>query len=338
MLNFNTLVLEELILLETTFDPTKNNVYNVLFTHFQREYRGKPTDYDLIIGKNVSTPSTVQNIVAGGAKYLTSSDLREKRVFFPLIDTGAKIYRAINNPTTYYEIIKNGALELNTFVTSTSSSSTLKKINSNSLDVIVESIEYFLNTLPGSYKITEPRLLKVLEDLGRLTIEQHLNKTILQSVLDIAKLHEQNVPVVQNVLLYPVDYITGKSSVPTNFEREILVIASKLVDYYKNVIKNSIKTAPSPDVIKVGTLDGVKNKDKYALDYVDFLNGKSTSWPGTIVRTLADLEGKDPNTFETIKEWSQYIKKEDKLAKTVSALGQLGQTLGSNFGNFFKPL
>jgi hypothetical protein len=275
------------------------------------------------------------NIQSGGSTYVSDDFLRSNRFFWPVIDIGNRILYSLNNNKNLYINLVSNTQTFDQFITANIQ-------DPNAINQIKQDIETIINDFknipagrPQEYThFTSYRLNKLNTDLSQLTIQRYNGLTVLNAITEIALLRGiKDKTLIEKVLSYPVDYLTGSTMIPEKFDSEIVNIGGVLLTYYKNTLQST--GIPADQLNTVGTTSGANTQ--YGKEYLAFIKGSSTLPVFQNIKKLGDLQSAAPNVYAKIQEYTLYIKRGDKpsiwqkagkaFAGALKGLEDIGSTL-----------
>jgi len=249
---------------------------------------------------------------AGGTKtYLPKSQKATIEDLFPIIDLGYVLWKFSQKKA------EEGYLG-NLYTDNTSIKSIIDGTQQNHKTFVLNKFEQFQNKLFNQYKPSEyicPELKNTNASLEALGMSQYESMSIYDAIIGITKAKEgilykittakfTDFNMVDNILFYPTDYITGKSKT-TLKDNSLLNCSSSIINWYKSQIKifgidvaleENLKLSPNTILNSIGTSAA---NDIIKKDYVNFLKGINNFISKDTVSAAVKTTIETPNTEES---------------------------------------
>jgi len=190
-----------------------------------------------------------------------------------------------------------------------------------------------------------------LGDLSALVITQYSNSSIYNTLTQVAKTKAEslfsaftNKSNFANVILYPIDYASGKYKMKLQ-DNELLSCSSAVLSWYKKaIITNGVIDKPEfinmqlskNDLDITGTYNG--RNTPFGIDYSKFLNGTSEllldEHNNSLITNVKSCESIAPEIYNAIKTYVVSIKhKKQSVNKTELAKQGIKSLAASGWKN-----
>jgi len=283
---------------------------------------------------------TAVQLGRGNSSYLSKGNKAKERLYYPIIDLVFAIYK--KGGIKMDKISPDQLLgDLNAMVSKF-------KISPEDKKDIEQKIQHLINTPFNQFTkkdYTYTGFVLDTDDLSQLVITQYNNDTIYNALMKISKIKIEskvssyiNKGNFSNVILYPIDYASGKSNMKLQ-DNDLLMCSSKILSWYKEELTTSgilvdKATGETADISSVGTSAG-KNTT-FGIDYYNFLNGASkyiiddNNKP--LITNIKSCEAVAPEIYQAITAYVVSIKRKPKTDTVLDRLGK------SSYGQMWKSL